>query len=125
MHGEPPQAVLSCVSSIASRLSFLVRSRRRPHDLRRGLQEGVGGRDGKSRAPGRPEAWRLHVPHYPEHGGDRHAAAGLSTDDIMDLGGWKTTEMARRYDLKDLAALRARLEDARSARRAQVRRLRG
>jgi hypothetical protein len=43
----------------------------------------------------------------------------------MDLGGWKTTEMARRYDLKDLAALRARLEDARSARRAQVRRLRG
>jgi integrase len=52
-------------------------------------------------------------------------AAGLSTDDIMDVGGWKTTEMVRRYDLKDLAALRIRLEDARSLRRAQVRRLRG
>jgi hypothetical protein len=52
-------------------------------------------------------------------------AAGMSTDDIMDIGGWRTTEMVRRYQLKDLAALRARLEAARGTRRATVRRLRG
>jgi integrase len=53
-------------------------------------------------------------------------AAGLSVDDIMDIGGWKTTEMVRRYDLKDVDALRARLARARSGGRSVVvRRLRG
>jgi integrase len=52
-------------------------------------------------------------------------AAGMSTDDIMDIANWKTTEMVRRYQLQDLEALRARLEAARGARRATVRRLRG
>ena len=53
-------------------------------------------------------------------------AAGLPVEDIMDIGGWKTTEMVRRYDLKDVEALRARLASARGAgRRAIVRRLRG
>jgi hypothetical protein len=37
----------------------------------------------------------------------------------------KTTEMVRRYQLKDLEALRARLEAARGMQRAPVRRLRG
>jgi integrase len=53
-------------------------------------------------------------------------AAGMSTDDIMDIAGWKTTEMVRRYQLKDVEALRTRLEAARSGTwRATVRRLRG
>jgi integrase len=49
--------------------------------------------------------------------------AGMSTDDIMEIANWKTTEMVRRYQLQDLEALRARLEAARGTRRATVRRL--
>jgi hypothetical protein len=43
----------------------------------------------------------------------------------MDIGGWKTAEMVRRYDLKDLEALRARLETARAYGGVTVSRLRG
>src|SRR5262245_37493560 len=52
-------------------------------------------------------------------------AAGMTTDDIMDVGGWKTAEMVRRYDLKDVEALRARLAAARGRGAGIVRRLRG
>jgi len=52
-------------------------------------------------------------------------AAGMTTDDIMDVGGWKTAERVRRYDLKDVEALRARLAAARGRGAGIVRRLRG
>lgn len=42
-------------------------------------------------------------------------AEGMSTADIMDIGGWRTAEMVRRYDLKDVEALKRRLAAARTA----------
>jgi hypothetical protein len=37
------------------------------------------------------------------------AAAGLTIEDVMAVGGWKTASVARRYNLGNLDALRARL----------------
>jgi integrase len=46
-------------------------------------------------------------------------AGGLSQDDCMKIGGWKTAHVFQRYDLGDTEALRGRLAAAR-ARRGQV-----
>ncbi len=37
------------------------------------------------------------------------AAAGLTIEDVMAVGGWKTADVARRYNLGNLDALRARI----------------
>ena len=37
------------------------------------------------------------------------AAAGLTIEDVMAVGGWKTAAVARRYNLGNLDALRARI----------------
>jgi integrase len=42
------------------------------------------------------------------------AAAGCTIEDIMRVGGWRTADVARRYDLGNLDALRARIAAARS-----------
>ncbi len=41
------------------------------------------------------------------------AAAGCTIEDVMKIGGWKTAAVARRYDLGNLEALRARIAAAR------------
>jgi len=41
-------------------------------------------------------------------------AAGCTIDDVMKVGGWKTADVARRYDLGNLEALRARIAAART-----------
>src|SRR5262249_61689972 len=41
------------------------------------------------------------------------AAAGCTIEDVMKVGGWKTADVARRYDLGNLEALRARIAAAR------------
>src|SRR2546428_12567878 len=40
-------------------------------------------------------------------------AAGCTIEDVMKVGGWKTADVARRYDLGNLEALRARIAAAR------------
>jgi hypothetical protein len=37
------------------------------------------------------------------------AATGLTIEDVMAVGGWKTAAVARRYNLGNLDALRARI----------------
>ena len=41
------------------------------------------------------------------------AAAGLTIEDVMAVGGWKTAAVARRYNLGNLDALRARIAASR------------
>src|SRR5438876_3063977 len=41
------------------------------------------------------------------------AAAGCTIEDVMKVGGWQTADVARRYDLGNLEALRARIAAAR------------
>ena len=41
------------------------------------------------------------------------AAAGCTIEDVMKVGGWKTADVARRYDLGNREALRARIVAAR------------
>ena len=41
------------------------------------------------------------------------AAAGLTIEDVMAVGGWKTAAVARRYNLGNLDALRARIVTSR------------
>jgi len=41
------------------------------------------------------------------------AAAGCTIEDVMAVGGWKTAEVARRYNLGNLDALRGRIAAAR------------
>jgi integrase len=48
-------------------------------------------------------------------------AAGCTIEDVMKVGGWKTADVARRYDLGNLEALRERMAAART--RATVVRL--
>jgi hypothetical protein len=42
------------------------------------------------------------------------AAAGCTIEDVMKVGGWKTADVARRYDLGNLDAPRARIATART-----------
>src|SRR5947208_13834566 len=42
------------------------------------------------------------------------AANGCAIEDVMTVGGWRTAEVARRYDLGNLDALRARITAART-----------
>ena len=51
------------------------------------------------------------------------AAAGCTIEDVMKIGGWRTAEVARRYDLGNLEALRDRI--AAASTRATVVRLAG
>ena len=48
------------------------------------------------------------------------AAAGCTIEDVMKVGGWKTAEVARRYDLGNLDALRERIARAHAARTVVV-----
>ena len=41
------------------------------------------------------------------------ATAGCTIEDVMKVGGWKTADVARRYDLGNLDALRGRIAAAR------------
>jgi len=41
------------------------------------------------------------------------AAAGCTIEDVMKVGGWKTADVARRYDLGNVDALRTRIAKAR------------
>jgi hypothetical protein len=47
-------------------------------------------------------------------------AAGRTIEDVMKVGGWKTAEVARRYDLGNLDALRERIARAHAARSVVV-----
>jgi len=51
------------------------------------------------------------------------AAGGGTIEDVMAMGGWKTAEVARRYNLGNLEALRARIATAHARARGNVVRL--